>query len=61
MEITGPMDLLAMQTEKIAVSKDIAMLKKANDVEKDMATQLLEALPSVDYSAPPGQQVRMFA
>ena len=61
MEISNPTDLMGMESAKIAQSKEIAVLKKGIDLEKDMAEQLIDAIPKVDHSAPRGQQVRLFA
>lgn len=61
MEITGPQNVMAMKNANAAMSADIAVLKKSIDVEKDMATQLIDAIPKVKHDAPPGQQVRAFA
>lgn len=62
MEISGgPQDVMAMETAKTAMSADIAVMKKGMDIQQDMATQLLDAMPKVNHDAPPGQQVRMFA
>ena len=58
MEVSGPMEL---QAASQAQSHEIAVLKKGLDIQKDMAAQLLEAIPQVNHEAPPGQQVRMLA
>lgn len=62
MEITGsPQEAIAMETAKTEMSAEVAVLKKSMDIEKDMASQLLEGIPTVDHDAPEGQQVRMYA
>lgn len=62
MEISGsPQDVMAMESAKTEMSADVAVLKKSMEIDKDMATQLLDSIPKVNHDAPPGQQVRMFA
>ena len=56
--VSGPSQ---MQSASMSQAKDIAVLKKSIDLEKDMASQLIEAIPKVDHDAPPGQQVNMMA
>jgi hypothetical protein len=50
-----------MKAKNDAQSHEIAVLKKGIDHQKDMAAQLIEAIPTVNHGAPPGQQVRMTA
>ena len=62
MEITGaPQEAMAMETAKTQMSADVAVLKKSMEIDKDMASQLLDSIPKVDHDAPAGQQVRMYA
>ena len=62
MEITGsPQDVMAMESAKTEMSADVAVLKKSMEIDKDMANQLLDAMPTVNHDAPAGQQVRMYA
>ncbi|MCM8539686.1 MAG: putative motility protein [Lentisphaeraceae bacterium] len=62
MEITGsPQDVMTMESAKTEMSADVAFLKKSMEIDKDMATQLLDAMPMVNHDAPAGQQVRMYA
>ena len=51
----------AMQADAMAQAKDVALLKKSNDMEKQMADQIIAAIPKVDHEAAPGKQVNMIA
>lgn len=62
MEIpSGPQDVMAMESAKTQMSADVAVLKKSMEIDKDMASQLLDSMPKVNHDAPQGQQVRMYA
>ena len=53
---------MQMQNAAMTQSKDIAMIKKSIDVEKDMAAQLLDGISTnVDKNAAAGKQVNMLA
>ena len=58
MEVSGASE---MQAASHAQGREIAVLKKSIDMDKDMAAQLIEAIPKVNHDAPKGQQVRMQA
>lgn len=60
MEISGTQ---ALQNESVAQSKDIALMKKGMDIEKEMVSQLVESLPKggVNSSAAVGSQVNIQA
>ena len=61
MEVS-PSGAMQAQNAAMAQSKDIAMIKKSIDAEKDMAMQLLEGISqTVDQSAAAGQRVNMIA
>jgi hypothetical protein len=54
-------DVQAAKQASFASSKDIALVKKSNDMDKQMAAEILAAIPKVDHGAPPGKQVNMLA
>ncbi|MCM8531612.1 MAG: putative motility protein [Lentisphaeraceae bacterium] len=56
--LSGPSE---MQAAAFSQSKDVAVLKKSIDNDKQMAAQLIDAIPKVNHDAPKGQQVRMTA
>jgi len=61
MEVS-PSGAMQMQNAAMAQSKDVAMVKKSIDIEKDMAAQLLEGISqNVDKGAQAGKQVNMIA
>jgi hypothetical protein len=54
-------DVSAAQAAAVSQNHDIALTKKSNDMEKQEAAQIINALPKVDHSAPAGGQVNMLA
>ena len=53
MEIpSGPQDVMAMESAKTQMSADVAVLKKSMEIDKDMASQLLDSMPKVNHDAP---------
>lgn len=58
MEVSGASE---MQAASFKQGREIAVLKKSIDMDKDMAAQLIDAIPKVNHDAPKGQQVRMTA
>ena len=58
MEVSGASE---MQQASYSQGREIAVLKKSIDMDKDMAAQLIDAIPKVNHDAPKGQQVRMTA
>ncbi len=62
MEISAS-GLIQMQQAVMIQAKDVAMVKKSIDVEKDMADQLLAGITQniVDHDAAAGNKVNMIA
>lgn len=58
MEVSGASE---MQAAAHTSNREMAVLKKSIDMDKDMAAQLIDAIPKVNHDAPKGHQVRMQA
>ena len=58
MEVSGASE---MQAAAHTSNREMAVLKKSIDMDKDMAAQLIDAILKVNHDAPKGHQVRMQA